>query len=279
MRIQNYRLEEKEIQEEQQNVNIDSFFKLTLYTAVKNEEQRRYPTFRVSEEMSAYFSTKQAAEDTMMYLSKWEHDKAYCWVIRELPLGMTFHKGESFSECVYLPNGQLWAERPYADIMPLNIPRQYSEIEFDNYIYGRRFFSGRKTEEIKFKPGDIIEIFGYEGNNHWDDEYVELAIVLDTPATVDEIRTRSEQYLKTGTMLTGDRGFDLGAEFNERDDVYKVVPAYESIDSNDLAVDYCPTHCAMMPTMEKVSVRMRNKLYRLRDKVLNDNHRKNKATH
>lgn len=243
-----------------------TIFKLTRYDTRKSKG-RRYPTFRVeADARSTYFSTREEAEERLRYLTRYDC-YAYCWVLSEIPLGINHLYDESFSERVYLPDGQLWGERPYADMMPDDIPPQYGEIEFDNYIYGRNYFAGRRPEEILFQPGDIIEVFCYDGNRHWSAGHGELAIVLEAPPTIEVISELSERYLKKGRYLTNDRGFDLGTRINAWYDAYTIVPAYESLNTEDNPIDYCPTHCAMRLTGE-VSARMRNKLEALRAKVM-----------
>lgn len=246
-------------------VDINSIYRLDSYF-VWPPRGIYYPTFRLKNSATAFFNTREEAEEAMKTMLK--HRDLYCRVLSELPVGVNFHYGESFSDRIYLPDGQLWSERPYACMYPYDIPSPYSEIEYDNYLYGRCFFQGRKAQEIRFKPGDIIEIFGYEGNHYWSAGYGELAIVLDTPPTEDEMKARAEHYLKTSQHLTGDKGFDLGVQFNYHDDAYAIVAALGNIDSESNPVDFCPTYCAMMPSMEKVSTKMRNKLESLREKVM-----------
>lgn len=247
-------------------MDFKTIFKLTRY-ATKSGRSRRYPTFRVeADARSAYFSTREEAEETLRHLTCYDRD-AYCWVLSEIPLGIKHLSYESFSERVYLPDGQLWGERPYADMLPGDIPPQYGEIEFDNYLYGRNYFAGRRSEEILFRPGDIIEVFCYDGNHYWSVGYGELAIVLEAPPTIEIISELSEHYLKSGRYLTDDRGFDLGTRINAWYDAYTIVPAHESLNIEDNPIDYCPTHCAMRLTGE-VSARMRNKLETLRAKVM-----------
>ena len=48
-------------------------------------------------------------------------------------------------------------------------------------------FEGRKPEEIKFKPGDIVEVFGYPGNDYWSNDCVDLAIVVKCPRNYNNI--------------------------------------------------------------------------------------------
>ena len=247
------------------NIEFKTIFKLTQYDTHKSKG-RRYPTFRVVAARSAYFTTREEAEERLRYLTDYDCD-AYCWVLSEIPLGINHLSYESFSERVYLPDGQLWGERPYADMSPSDIPPQFGEIEFDNYLYGRNYFAGRRPEEIRFQPGDIIEVFCYDGNHYWSDGHGELAIVLETPPTVEVISELSERYLKSGRYLTNDRGFDLGTRINALYDAYTIVNAYVPLSTEGDPIDYCPTHCAMRLT-EEVSARMRNKLEALRAKVM-----------
>ena len=248
-------------------MDFKTIFKLTRYDTRKSKG-RCYPTFRVeADARSTYFSTREEAEEAMKHMTRYDHD-AYCWVLSEMPLGINHLYYESFSERVYLPDGQLWGERPYADMLPDDIPPRFGEIEFDNYIYGRNYFAGRSPEEIRFQPSDIIEVFCYDGNHHWSDGHVELAIVLEAPPTIDMISELSERYLENGNgRLTGNRGFDLGIRINALYDAYTIVPAYEPANTEDNPIDYCPPHCAMRLT-GKVSARMRNKLEGLRAKVM-----------
>ena len=248
-------------------MNIDTIFKLILYTQPWSAKKSRYPTYRLESRMSFYFHTKEEAEAAIKdgNIRCWRD--CYCWALREFPLGAGVLPSESLSERIYLPDGQLWSERLTNEIYPDTVPHVYDEKEFDNYIYAHRFFAGRKPEEIRFKPGDLIEIFCYDGNDYWSDGYVELAIVIQAPPTEDEMAERADHYLKTSTDLTDDRNYDLGMRFYHRDDIYAVVAAYQPANPDANPIDFCPTHCAMPPHMEKVSPRMRQKLERLRELV------------
>lgn len=249
------------------NMNIDTIFKLIPYTQSGNPKKKRYPTCRLESQIAFYFRTKEDAEAAIKDQKIHLLGDCYCWALREFPLGAGLHSTESLSERIYLPDGQLWSERLTNDIYPYSVPHIYDEREFDDYIYAHRFFAGRKPEEIRFKPGDLIEIFCYDGNDYWSDGYVELAIVIQTPPTVDEMAKRVDDYLKTSKDLTGDRAYDLGKRFYHRNDIYAVVAAYEPANPDVNPIDFCPTHCAMMPRMEMVSTRMRRKLERLRELV------------
>lgn len=113
-------------------INIDSIFKLTPYSVARTNS--RYPTFRLRKEMPILFRSVEDAERDML---AYNGIFPYSFALSEMPVGMQFFTGESFSERIYLPDGQLWGKRLYSNVKPLDIPPQYWEIEFDNYIYGR----------------------------------------------------------------------------------------------------------------------------------------------
>ena len=78
-----------------------------------------------------------------------------------------------------LPDGILWGVKPYADFFP----RYGLDSNGFNYWGRKNQFWGRDPEDIKFKPGDIVEIFGYSGNHYWTEDEVNLAIIVKTPPT------------------------------------------------------------------------------------------------
>lgn len=254
------------------DIQIPAIWQLTPYEYRWRKEKCKYPTFRLWQSAHKFFLTKEEAiEAVRNYADRYAPalDPTYCLSLREFPSGTSlWHEMESFSEQLYLPDGTFWSERPYADIIPHEIPPQYSEIEYDNYLYGKCAFYGRRPEEIRFHKGDTIEIFCYEGNHCWSDGYVDLAIVVDTPPTIDEMTSRIRTYLNDdSSLLTGDIGFDIGTHFNHHHDVYTVIPAYHSLKENPREIiDFCPTHCAF-PPHQKVSARMRNKLLKQLERV------------
>ena len=244
-------------------LEIESIFKLTAYE--KRGRRPHYPHFRIaaSQGNSAYYRTVEEAEQAIRCHAN--PDLFHCWTLRELPLCIHHRNDESLSERVYLPDGTLWSHRSYAYLIPSVIPQGVSEIEFDNYIYLRGYFHGRKPDEIRFKKGDIIEMLCYEGNQFWGEGSVELAIVVDTPPTVEEISAKTKAFLFSGENLTGHRGFDLGTRFNALDDCYTIIPASLPARTESNLLDSCPTHCAM-PTILNVAPQTRRKLERLLEK-------------
>lgn len=249
-------------------LNIDTIYKLTPHCVRNHKTKHRYPTYKLYTYSSSFFHTVEEAELFLKDCPMSSLD-AYCYSLSELPMGMDFLDGDSFSERIYFPNGQLWGVRDYANISPVSIPAPYTEIEFDNDIYGRCLFTGRDPEEIRFKRGDIIEIFCYGASKYWSRGKVELAIVVDTPPSKEEMTRYMESYLKDkSNCLTGDRGFDLGIRFNARYDAYTVIPAYVPTNTavQDLT-DHCDTFCAMQPHY-KVSQRIQTRLHGLLERYL-----------
>lgn len=246
-------------------LNIETWFELTWYGVKRRRMTHRYPTYKIEQGPISIHDTLEEAESNLQCTARSNQDVPYCYLISEVPNGFQCYEGESFSERLYLPDGKLWSVRDYAYMIPREIPPEYTEIEFDNEIYGRGVFEGRNPEEIKFKIGDIIEILCYSGNNYWGNSSVELAIVAGLPPSRVEMKKRMDHYLRTEThSLTGDRGFDLGVQFNADNDVYTVIPAYMPTAAKKL-IDYCPTHCAMIPRYP-VSERIQTRLHQMLNK-------------
>ena len=177
----------------------------------------------------------------------------YAYVITEIPLRIDTnldYYGISLSERVYSPDGTLWGERDYCNIIPTDCLSH----EF-NYWGRLCLFMGRKPEEIKFKPGDIVEVLGYRGNFYWSSNRVDLAIVVKCPPTDSELSEKLQQYRATHS------GFDvcdhaLSIEFDSREDEYEVLSlACEGI-------DHSPTIATLSPSIP-VSTRMRNRLQKV----------------
>ena len=95
--------------------------------------------------------------------------------------------------------------------------------------------------EIKFKQGDIVEIFGYPGNGYWSEDEVNLAIIVKTPPTKEDVAEMKKQYLATHS------GFDvcdhaLCRVFDYSMDTYEVISfACEEIDHASTISVFKPT--------------------------------------
>lgn len=250
----------------------ESIFKVMLYMYKWHDIRKlRYPTFKVKRHEYAYFKTIDEVERYVQHHVK-ARNKAninypvenklvyyYAYVVLELPLGTeinAFHLGQNLSVRIYLPNGTLWGVKPYADFFP-----RYG-LDSDGYNYwGRRnLFWGRDSEEIKFKPGDIVEIFGYPGNGYWSEDEVNLAIIVKTPPTKEEVAEMRKQYLATHS------GFDvcdhaICREFGSQLDTYEVLS--QSCDSIDHA-----SMISVFPLTKPISSKRRKALQALYDNYL-----------
>lgn len=232
----------------------------------------KYPTCANKRLPHRYFQTREEAVaeiQKFVAANSFRQHRIYCIVLSELPLGIPMYESDSFSEQLFLPDGTLWSERAYAQMMVIHdVPPQYTEAEYDRYMYGRCAFYGRKPEDIRFQRGDIIEIFCHEGCEYWmGNGQVELAMVVDTPPTIDEMTNRINLYLNEDPSPTDDRELYIGMRFNHRHDAYTVIPACHSLHEEPKEIiDFCPTHCAFAPR-QKVSAKMRNKLAKQLERV------------
>jgi hypothetical protein len=246
---------------------INSIFRLTIYEYSRHSlEKLRYP-IKLSNYKSTYFNTLEEAEYAVMHkacfadksqVSEHKFYGTYAFVITEIPLGINVsldNLGDSLSERIYLPNGSLWGVRDFCNFIPTDCHGE----EF-NYWGRLNRFHGRALEDIRFKPGDIVEVFGFSGNRYWNNEEVNLAIVVKCPPTKKEVSDFLDEYLATHT------GFDvcehnLSAKFGYGEDVYLVLS--EACD----ALDYAPTISLFSPSI-KVSKQREKKLKLLYEKYL-----------
>lgn len=250
--------------------HIESIFKVMPYYLARSWRMQRYPVLKTDVLETLYMRTLEEAED---YISGHgrshkdfmeEHPEysklslRYSYVVVELPINMEIHPalGQNLSTRIYLPDGTIWGENTYADYFPLNCHGD----EY-NYWGSRNLFWGRKPEEIKFKPGDIVEVMGHPGNHYWGNSCVNLAIIVKTPPTVDEVAAMRKQYLATHS------GFDICDhamchEFGHYLDTYEVLSfACDQI-------DHAPTISVFNP-MKEVSYRRRKALKEMYDEYIN----------
>ena len=93
---------------------------------------------------------------------------AYVFFIRELPLDTSILGSESLSERVYGPDGQLIDSRHFSSM---------------DEVPG--VFEGRAPEEIRFAPGDIVEVIDYDE--------VHLAFVGRVPPSREEAKAYNDE--------------------------------------------------------------------------------------
>ena len=246
--------------------DIESIFKVMPYYLARSWRKQHYPVLKTNVLETLYMRTLEEVEDYVFgrgrsykefMVEHPEYSKLslrYSYVVVELPIGLEIHPtlGQNLSTRIYLPDGTIWGENTYADFIPLNcLGEEY------NYWGRRNMFGGRKPEEIRFKPGDIVEVMGYPGNRYWGNDSVNLAIVVKTPPTVDEVAAMRKQYMSTHS------GFDICDhamchEFGNHLDTYEVLSfACDQI-------DHAPT-ISVFNTTKQVSAKRRNALQKMYD--------------
>ena len=242
-------------------LDIHTWFALTCYSEKHHLEKHPYPSYMIVEDLFGYFDSAEDAE-SLLRLSPNQDNGVYCYSIRELPMDFQCYEGESLSERIYLSDGQLWSIRNHADLIPDTIPPEYSESDFDRALSRRLLFEGRSPEEIRFKKGDIIEVFTPMVGGA---SSAELAIVVDTPPTKEDIKERMVLYRnKKPPRHLLDRGF-LGARFGSYDDFYTVISDHLPTNANPFPY-YCPTHYAMRPRF-KVPPEIRTQLQKMLERI------------
>ena len=249
-----------------------SIFKVIHYMYSMHDIRKlRYPTFKVKRHEYVYFKTLDEVESYVQHQARMRNKATevfpvdskkvyhYAYVVLELPLGMeinAFHLGQNLSVRIYLPDGTLWGIKPYADFFP----RYGLDSDGFNYWGRRNQFWGRDPEEIKFKPGDIVEVLGYPGNGYWSEDEVNLAIIVKTPPTKEEVAEMKRQYLTTHS------GFDvcdhaLCRTFGSHLDTYEVLS--QCCDS----IDHAST-ISVFPLTKPISSKRRKALQALYDNYL-----------
>lgn len=214
--------------------DIESIFQVIPYKPELHEKSGLpYPTFMVYSKVSVYLDTIDEVE---RYIQKDAHPynesylDIYAYVVVEYPVGMELKSDQNLSIRIYLQDGRLWATNDWG--------------------LGNRF-RGREPEEIKFKPGDIVEILGYPGNWSWTLEEVNLAIIVQTPPTTKEVAEMRKQH---GEIYACDYYMDT----------YRVLSlVYDGS-------DHAPTISVFEPIKE-VPSKQREELMKLYEDYLNNN--------
>ena len=236
---------------------VESIFKVIHYEHTRHRKSKlRYPTFKVHGSDEIYFKTLEEVEDYMQRLAEFynkhplddDYIDMYAYVVIEIPLNEEVNVDvldHYLSFRTYLPDGTLWGKNDYGHFMP----RCAIGDEF-NYWGRRNQFWGRHPEEIRFKPGDIVEVLGCPGNDYWGNEMVDLAIVVKTPPTIAEVEEMRKRYFENHT------GFDLcdhalSGVFDRSLDTYEVVPYALG------EIDHAPTICVFEPTKHVTSRRVK----------------------
>ena len=141
---------------------------------VSYKHPRRYPRFQIESTRLLLASTLQQATDFLQeYIKTPAHtEDVYVFFIRELPVDVPASGHECLSERVYGPAGELIDSRSFSTVWEKP-----------------GIFEGRGQEEIRFKPGDIVEVMKLNE--------VELAFVAGTPTSREEAaRINSKGLIK-----------------------------------------------------------------------------------
>ena len=139
---------------------------------------RRYPEYNVDYCSLAFCESKESAEEIMRgFLHEgvdWRKD-LYCFYIYERVLGVRFNRSEYMACWLYNADGQEIDKRLF--------PSYYTEDGFE----------GRSGEEVRFKFGDIVELY--------DGDTVSLVHVLAPPRGKEFYIRKTEEY---GSPYRGD---------------------------------------------------------------------------
>lgn len=239
-----------------------SIFKVTTYEyQYPSLKKVKYPCFKLRKTTSSFHLSLHEAETQVKNAVRSVEDASemvvldtYAFVITEIPLGMDVSTevfGQSLSEWVYAADGTLLGMREYSNFIPssCSLPEEYN-------LWARLCsFKGRKPDEIRFKPGDIVEIFGFPGNDYWNDGEVNLAVVVKCPPTEEEMAATFSQHLEKygADDVIENRLWLLN---NLCEDTYEVLSL--ACDG----IDHSPTFATFSPSI-KVSSRLRNRLQHL----------------
>ena len=242
--------------DEAKDLHIKNLFKVTRYSYKHcNPDKCHWTEFRLESHEVTYFYTLKESEEYVKLNAIYHQYGTYAYVVTEIPIGLQVMerlKSDCFSQRVYLSNGSLWGVNDYATIMQRETPFSMNEVELGHYLGKRRMFHGRKPKDILFKPGDVVEVFGYPGNDYWNDDEVNLAIVVKTPPTIEEVTKMLDKYraIHSGYDLTD---HCLGYIFGHSLDVYMVLPY------NYGGLDRSPTIATMKPSLP-ITTRRKKKL-------------------
>lgn len=243
------------------HLTIDSIYKIMLYRYKRRDRRKlRYPAFPVQGHEEIYFRTLEEVESYIRNRASWRNCDGtpdyqddsfidiYAYVVIEIPLALEVNIAaldQNLSIRIYRADGTLWGENRYANFFP----RRGQNSDGHNYWGRRNLFFGRNPEEIRFKPGDIVEILGHVGNSYFTPDSVELAIIVKTPPTREEVAKFQQQYVAIhGESDVCD--YNLGLMCNQHMDTYEVIPY------SDGAIDHAPT-ISVFPLSKPISARRR----------------------
>ena len=201
-------------------------------------ESRRYPRRRIRLQRVGFFQTKEGAEEAMHAYIK--HEKECCEKWDE----------NYYADCLGYYIDEVLVHNKYSEFYENERPQRCFSYTADGELndcaaldeFG--WFKGRKTKDIRFKEGDIVEFVGFD--------YSELAIVSAPPPSKEiynQIAKRAKKIKKSFFM-------------DESDDCYMVYTLGEG-DTHE----HCLCYNVFRPTRpvpEKIAEKLKSKLKEMR---------------
>jgi len=210
--------------------NQTSIFKLTVIEYW--DEKPKYPDFEVHKHTISYFSSLDKAEQAIKKYIKEKHaDKVFGFRIDEVLLDkyLDYSEPQSFfsepkSWRTYLSDGSFWDESIALSMW------------YENGKPWKEYFAGRPAEKIRFKKGDLVEV--YNG------EKVFLMKVGHLPHTPEEAQQYIERIQKKYPNIP-----ELVPDNYEPEDMYYVIDEFGRHDH--------PKPCMVFPARLKINKKLR----------------------
>lgn len=139
-----------------------------------------YPSFHIHDAELFFYPTKEAAEDKMRGFG-WEPD-LYCFIIEACPYNRDV-TNRAYRRWVYDDEGVLISET------------LCSEFEDPKTREQDEYFPGRRPDQCRFKPGDIVE---YVFN-----DTVTLGIVMECPPTPEDVADKGSRCSRYNKPFEG----------------------------------------------------------------------------
>ncbi len=195
--------------------------------------RQHYPEYTVTPDHKVgYFHTLEEAEGAMRRyadevrtnLSKKDslEEETFCYEIKERPVGKMLYDWATVSHRIYDAEGRLQEQTLCASGC-------FTE---EDYIYG--IFRGRTEQQMRFKPGDIVEVVR-RGK-------VSLGFVVEQPLSVEDCWRMRQRHLETQQKWLAETGeaYDGGMpEYfgsDDSEDCYIVLTTSQYISHSHVSV-------------------------------------------
>lgn len=199
----------------------DTVFEVTMREIAPLPDRRRnhYPKFQVADRRIGFSLSLSGAEELIRTavsdaVKQGEEDDIYCFHVKEYPV-------DAFDPMGCYNYGVAW--RLYDNTGKLMDHTWCSSMERDfDAEFGK--FRGRPDDSIRFKAGDIVEVYDAREN------CIKLAVATQSPVNIDwcwKYRGRCREELSPGTPDDMELGWYYGLDSS--DDQAAVIdgPGYE----------------------------------------------------